>query len=284
MKVRRSPLVVVLLVLAACADGPTGSGDGTPFEHAMGSDDVLVKVTIGGGLVSPDVNLTNLPVFALYGDGTVITPGAQIEIYPAPALPEISTRSVDETGVQTILSEAIDAVDDLPADLDDTGDFQVIADAPTTTITVDAGRSRRTVEVFALELTERPAGIADDVYEARQGLLRLIADLGNLEPWLPAGSLGDETMYEANAARIFVGKYRSVADLHQEPIAWPLGSLSGLADSTHPAAYRCTTLEGRDWIRVRDEAARANQLTPWTDGADRFSVLFRPLLPDESGC
>ena len=28
----------------------------------------------------------------------------------------------------------------------------------------------------------------------------------------------------------------------------------------------------------------ANQLTPWVDGDVSSTILFRPLLPDETGC
>jgi hypothetical protein len=31
-------------------------------------------------------------------------------------------------------------------------------------------------------------------------------------------------------------------------------------------------------------AATANAATPWDSGGTRWSVAFRPLLPDESGC
>jgi hypothetical protein len=101
---------------------------------------------------------------------------------------------------------------------------------------------------------------------------------------LPAGSLGDEGTFHGEAARLFVSEYEKV-DLPQEPTAWPLeGSLSGFGEPSQPESYRCGTLSGEDWTAVRGEAGRANELTPWTDGGDRFSILFRPLLPDESGC
>jgi len=30
--------------------------------------------------------------------------------------------------------------------------------------------------------------------------------------------------------------------------------------------------------------AKANQNTPWSSGGNTYSITFRPLLPDESGC
>jgi hypothetical protein len=45
------------------------------------------------------------------------------------------------------------------------------------------------------------------------------------------------------------------------------------------------TATGDQARAVLDAAASATQLTPWVSGdGTRWSVLFRPLLPDESGC
>jgi hypothetical protein len=47
----------------------------------------------------------------------------------------------------------------------------------------------------------------------------------------------------------------------------------------------CVTATGAEATAVIEAAGGANLLTPWlsADGT-RWSVLFRPLLPDESGC
>ena len=133
---------------------------------------------------------TNFPFYSLYGDGTLVVPGAQIEIYPPPALPAISSRGVDEAGIQAILEEAIAAVQDVPADLNDLG-FMSIADASTTVITVSAGGVDRTIRVYALsELSERPDGMPESEYEARLRLQELVTKLTGSTDWLPEGSLG----------------------------------------------------------------------------------------------
>lgn len=278
-------LLPSIVLLVACANAPTNPSAGGTIDHATGHDDLLARVELGGGFISPEWNLTNLPSFSLYGDGTVVQPGAQIELYPGPALPAISRRTVDEAGIQAILQEALHATEGIPADLGDMGSV-MIADAATTVITVRGGGVDRTVEAYALgELSERPEGMSQEVYRARQRLADLVTRLGSLDSWLPAGSLGTEGTYEGESARLFVSEYRNVDDLPQEPVAWPLdGALSGFGEETRPGSYRCGTLSGEDWTTVRREASRANELTPWTDGGDPFSILFRPLLPDESGC
>jgi hypothetical protein len=284
MKLRPAIVVPILLAFAACADAPTNTGDGS-IDHATGGGDLLVRVALEGGFVPLEWNLTNLPTFSLYGDGTLVQPGAQIEIYPSPALPAISSRTVNEAGIQAILRAALDATDGMPADLGDMGSMNV-ADAATTVITVRADGIERSIEAYALaEVPERPDGMSREVFEARQRLSALVGKLGALDQWLPAGSLGEETTYRGEAARLFVAEYRKVDDLPQERIAWPMeGALSRFGEPTQPAGFRCGTVSGDDWATLREAAGRANQLTPWTDAGDRFSILFRPLLPDESGC
>jgi hypothetical protein len=288
MKVRPATVSLVLmlvLTLAACAETPADPGDGGGLDHSTAPDHVLVQLSYKGGYVPVEWTYTNVPFYSLYGDGTLILPGAQIEIYPGPALPAISSRSVDEAGIQAILEETIAAVEDVPADLDDLG-FMAIADASTTVITVSAGGVDRTIRAYALgEVTERPDGMPEREYRARLRLQKLVAMLTGSGDWLPQGSLGPEGMYDASAARLFVGAYRPAEDLAQEPVRWPLADgLDGFGEPTPPGGYRCGVVLDEDWDAVHVAASSANTLTPWADGGDRYSILFRPLLPDESGC
>ena len=286
MKVRpAAATILLLLALAACAETPVDPGDGGGIDHSTSPDHVLVQLSSEGGFTPVEWTYTNFPFYSLYGDGTLVVPGAQIEIYPRPALPAISSREVDEAGIQAILEEAIAAVQDVPADLNDLG-FMSIADASTTVITVSAGGVDRTIRVYALsELTERPDGMPESEYEARLRLQELVTKLTGSTDWLPEGSLGPEGPYEASAARLFVGGYRPVEDLAQEPVPWPLDEgLAGFGAPVAPGGYRCGVVQGADWDAVHEAATSANTLTPWADAGERFSILFRPLLPDETGC
>ena len=288
MKVRPAAAsLLFLLVLVACADAPVdpGAGAGDDIDHSTARNDVLVRIAFEGGFTPIEWTYTNFPNFTLYGDGTLILPGAQIEIYPSPALPAISSRMVEEAGIQAILREVLDALATIPGDLNDLG-FMQIADAPTTVITVSAGGVDRTIRAYALaEQIDRPEGMPEEEYRARVRLQELVTRLGTLETWLPEGSLGPEAAYEAPGARLFVGKYRKV-DLPQEPAPWPLESaLAAFGDATDDLGlYRCGVVEAADWTAVREAASRANQLTPWTDARTKFAILFRPLLPDENAC
>ena len=286
MKVRPAAASLVLfLALSACADAPVEPGAGDGIDHSTAPDDVLVRIEYEGGFTPIEWTYTNIPSFALFGDGTLVLPGAQIEIYPSPALPAISSRRVEEPGIQSILAETLEALATIPGDLNDLG-FMHVADVPTTVITVSAGGVDRTIRAYGLvEQLERPEGMSEEEYRARVRLQELVTKLGTLETWLPAGSLGPEAAYEAFGARLFVGKYRKV-DLPQGPSSWPLeGPLADFGDTTDDLGiYRCGVVEGSDWTTIHELASRANQLTPWTDAGKRFSILFRPLLPDENGC
>jgi hypothetical protein len=277
--------IAAFLGLVACADAPVDPGGGG-IEHSTAPDDVLVRVALEGGFTPVEWTYTNVPIFSLLGDGTLILPGAQIEIYPGPALPAITSRQVDEAGIQAILEEALDAISTIPGDQSDLG-FMGIADASTTVITVSAGGVNRTIRAYALaELSDRPEGMPEEEYRARVRLQELVRKLGTLETWLPDGSLGPEADYEASAARLFIGTYRRIDDLPQEPAPWPLDDpLASFGDAADdPGLYRCAVVEGADWATVRAAASRANELTPWTDAGSRSSILFRPLLPNETGC
>jgi len=295
MKLRIACAIVVLgVLLTACADA-TGPGDGstTPspsgvIAHASGAADLVLRVEYQGGFVAPSYSALTIPTFSLFGDGTLVTPGAQIEIYPGPALPAITATSIHEDGVQAILGAALDAGLDHDARYTDMGHVMV-ADAATTVFTLSVNDHTYRTEVYALgELGgEQPDGMSPDEWTARQALGAFQQDLGTLVSWIPDGSVGDETAYRASAARLLVSDYRPDDMLHQTAVDWPLDvplSVFGAATPALGADTRCGVLDGQDWDQVGGLASTANQLTPWVSNGARHAIAFRPLLPDESGC
>jgi hypothetical protein len=275
---------VLLLFLMSCADAPADPGAGSGIDHSADGHDVLIRVAFEGGFVPLEWTYRSLPSFSLYGDGRLVLPGVQMELYPGPALPSISTRTVTEEGIQTTLEEALRSIQGVPDEMLDMGSVG-LADVPTTVITIRAGDVDRTIKVYGLsELTERPQHMSEEEFQARGQLQQLVTKLENLATWLPDGSLGTETSYEGSGARLFVSEYRKV-DLPQEPITWPLQEdLGRFGDALGSDTYRCGIVEGAEWTTLREAASRANGLTPWRESGARFSILFRPLLPDERGC
>jgi hypothetical protein len=298
MKLRLLGSMLVVLLAAACADPAPGTGDGgatggtgptgdTGTSHPGGANDLVLRVSTEGGFVPMDILRGQIPGFSLYGDGTVITTGAQIEIYPGPALPALIATPIADDGVQALLQAAVDAGLGKDAQHVDLGDM-AISDMPTTVFTLVVDGQTHVTTVYALgAVSDQPGGMSDEAWAARQALERFAVQVGDLRSWLPTGSVGEDAPYAPAALRIFVGPYVGDQDLQQAPVAWPLET--GLATIGAPTDQgdRCAVLEGADLGAVLPRAERANTLTPWTDGGERYGIGFRPLLPDESdesGC
>ena len=284
-------LATLTLLLGACANAPTGDGGDTPtptgaIGHATGADQVLLKVSYEGGFVAPSTLATRLPAFALYGDGTILMPGAEDTIYPGPALPSIVAQVASEDGIQAILQAAVDAGLERDGDYGDMGQMGV-ADAATTVFVLQADGQTHRVSAYALgmEGSQQP-GQPDAMWAMRRALQHLVERLGDLDTLVPAGSLGPDHPYEATSARLFVAPYQPDAQLPQAPVAWPLESPLAGFGATEPAMgdATCGMVTGDDWSAVQPLAEKANQLTPWTSGGKRYAITFRPLLPDETGC
>jgi len=289
VKLRSITLVALTIIVfgGACADPSTpGDGSSSPsIARGTAPEDLLLRWGYEGGFTPPEYQLTNLPSFSLYGDGTIVRPGPQIEIYPGPAVPALEAVHVDDEAVASILDAAFEAGLDTVGDLTDMGSVG-IADAPETVFTLRAGGVDRAVRVYALgELSGKPPGMPDDEYEARQELIELIDRLGSLETWLPEGSIGASDAYHVTGVRAFVSRHRDQAGLPQPEIEWPLDvPLRDLGEDAG-AGYRCVVVTGPEWTeRLEPAAMQANQLTPWTSGGRRYAIAFRPLLPDEAAC
>lgn len=287
MKLRPlAALALVAVTLGACADAePPGTSSSPSPSRDTGPSALVLRWGFEGGFTPPEFQLTNLPMFSLYGDGTIVRPGPQIEIYPGPALPALEAVHVDDEGIDAIVEAAFEAGLDTVGDLTDTGSVG-IADAPETVFTLRADGIDRTVRVYALnELEGQPPGMPDAEFEARQALLHLVQRLGAPEAWLPEGSVGETTTFRPAGSRVFISKYRGQVDLPQPEIQWPLPtSLTSIGEDLE-AGFRCIAVTGSDWADVLEPVARdANQLSPWTSDGRRYALSFRPLLPDERAC
>jgi hypothetical protein len=244
-------------------------------------------VALEGGFVTPETTFARMPSFSLMGDGTIIEPGAQDEIYPGQALPPLLARTISEDGIQAILGAATDAGLDHDGTLGDLGSVGV-SDMPTTVFTLSANGETHQVEAYALGMPgdQRPEGMSQGTWAARQALSSFAEQLGQLPAWLPVRSIGAEAPYDAPGAALLVRAYRGDPGLGQDPVEWPLGTgLTGFG-SADPSGLdaRCGTVMGSDWAALQPTAQDANTLTPWTSDGRRYGIAFRPLLPDQHDC
>lgn len=297
---------VALTVVTACAapgDSPGGSsppasGGGSPagpgaIDHPTGSDAILV-VDSTGGFVPVDFLATSMPTFVLLGDGRVIMQGAQTLEFPGPAYPPLSERTLTEKGIQAVLS-GVEETNLFTGDLELNGAQNMVADAANTLFILDAGGREVTVSIYGLGTLlpdmEPAPGISSAEVEAHRILGQLNEGLMTLDSWLPADAWEDEGWqpYRPEALRLYVrdvtGQPVDGGDLPEQVREWPTDddpAAFGEEESFFGDGTRCGVVDGDLGATWLEELKAANQMTLWTDdGARRFSVRARPVLPHE---
>ena len=92
------------------------------------------------------VDLTNVPVISVFGDGTVVTEGVHTMIYPGPLVPTLQTQVLTEAGMRRLLDAAAAAGLLVP---DVTYESHGIADAPTSFFVLTADGCTHRVNAYA---------------------------------------------------------------------------------------------------------------------------------------
>lgn len=288
MRVQTVVVLGTVLLVAACQAGATPGATPSPspgITHPTGAADLVVRIENGGGFVGPNWTVRQLPWLSVYGDGRVMVPGPQIEIYPSPALPNVVAFRISEEGLQKVLEEAL-AAGLLGADAH--YDYPGIADAGTTTFTVVAGGKRHVVSAYALaEGGALDDQLDPDTLRARTALLKFQERALDLRAWLGSAVIEPESPYRFEALRIYVTA-RQPADPQIQPgfADWPLATpLSSFgAPSGGLLDARCGVVSGDELATLRPAVQSSNELTVWRSGAAEYQLILRPLLPDESGC
>jgi hypothetical protein len=287
---------LLVLAVAACSvagngssAGPSPSDDAGAIAYPTGPDDLVIRLRYVGGFAPPAAHMLDLPVISIYGDGTVLVPGAVPAIYPGPALPNLQQASITPAGMQILLEAAREAGLFGP---DAHYDMGGIMDASSSEFTVNADGRIHTISAYALfESGGRDPmnpGADPAVTEARAKLLIFQNQLQNLEALL-GPEVGDATTYSPTALQLLVSDGAPVDEqaLGQEPIEWPLPEPLATFGETMPTLImgeRCGVVTGADVDLLLPLFQRANTLTPWTDDDAAFGVAVRPLLPGETGC
>jgi len=280
------PAALALSLLTACSSGPGGSGG--PIAHPSG-DDVILRIEFGGGQIR-DFFLTGFPPFTLTGDGRVIVPGAQLDIFPQPALPAVNVRKLTEEGIQTVLKE-VARTGLFGASAEFLAAQNFVADAGDTIFTLHAEGKDVTIKVYGLGTFDAPGnypGVSADEIAANQTLSRLSQQLGNLDAELSATSWADASWhpYQPEALRLLVRN--ADADPPDESgignalLDWPVDSdPATFGDPVSDGERRCGVVSGQeaeDWYAA---LGGANGLTRWVKGDHRYEVIVRFQLPDE---
>lgn len=269
-------LAVVLALTSACGDDATEltsqSADGGPAE----GEDLRLVIETGGGFVPVEVNLASFPELVVANE-TVWTPGAQIAIFPPPAVPAVQSAPLTDEDLADISARI-----DQDAELFDGVDFgqPPVADLPSTTITVEQDGVERHLDVYALTDLTDTAGLTAEQVDARRAVSDLISDVRAIvdQP--------DRNWEVAMTPQIRV----SAIPLDQptdngeggDPVTWPEGveepSFAG------PSSFGCVALSGAARDRVLEAASSANTLTTWQLPSGPHHIVLRPLFPGEPGC
>ena len=266
------------LLAAAC--GTVATADLTPSQSTAPSpersDDLVLRVEAVGGFTPPSWTYSRIPMVSIYADGRVITEGPQIAIYPSPALPNLQVKTVPRSTVDDLVDKARTAGVGRETDYGQPG----VADATSTRFTLVDDGKKLTSEVYALsETREAEPGLTAAQRQARDRMRTLLQTLRE-----PSGApAGGESAYRPTAVATIVSAWTSTGSgTPPAARAWRGAALPGPV--VGPADLHCTTTTGDALRNVLTDAKSANVETPWTYDGTKWSVAFRPLLPDESGC
>jgi hypothetical protein len=164
-----------------------------------------------------------------------------------------------------------------------------IADMPSTRFTVTTADGVVVREVYALvehvvEGDGAEAGLTDEQIAGRAKLREVLTALSDLGQQLtPDGQIPVEPYVPAAVAAVATPWIDPEDDLAHPDQPWPGPELPG-EPVGGPVDVGCVVVTGDQAAAVMAAAASANAATPWASAGARWSVLFRPLLPDESGC
>lgn len=266
--------LTAVLLLAGCAERGAADGPDAEAEPRPPATGLVLRVDYTGGFTTPTANVARLPLVSVYADGAMITEGPVVAVYPGPALPNLQVTRLDPAAVQDLVGRALDAGVADPGDLGS----PPLADAFSTRFTLVTSEGTYQREVYALGDAPEGSGLSADQEEARHRLADLLASVAD-----PGGR--DSTAYAAQSMAAVVTPWVDPQDgLAQPEVPWPGPALPG--ESTGgPADVGCVTATGAQADAVVQAAQGANAATPWVTGdGSRWTVVLRPLLPDETGC
>jgi len=293
---RRRVLVAFLGLGAAAGVSRPARGQGTPaasdgaIAYPTGADDLVLRVEDVGGFVPVEVNLTNVPRFSLYGDGRLILLVPDPEIFD----PLASVRALVETRLSSAAVQRVLAAAQTAGLLGGDQNYANagVTDLPTTVITTNAGGAVSRVSAYGMVLPATGMTPAPD-RDALTRLAAFVAGLGDLDRVLTdAERPPAPEPYPIERLQLIVAPPNPNAEPDPAPAEWPLETaLADLGDPTdfgglsYPeASTRCAVLDGDDAATVVDLLRAPTPPAAWTSDGETFQVLFRPLLPDETGC
>lgn len=278
--------LVVGILLSGCASvlqgeptGEGGAGGPASYDHESGAEDVLVSIQASGGFVPIEYNLRNTPQFLLLGDGTAITAGPMIALYPGPAIRPLQSIPLTEDQIQELFKSADDA--GLLGGEVDYGE-PLVTDVDTTFVSITVGGVTVTQAAFALGFEDEAAANLTEAQRTARTALQGFIDAAQA---LVGSATASYPPSGIVAYRLSVESSPPIEEPElQQPIQpWPLSTAPALPAGSEVAS--CLVVSGADVPPLLEALETANELTPWQFGADPpVRMAFRALLPGGPGC
>lgn len=246
------------------------------IDHPTGASDVILRMETGGGLVPMEFFSTQIPQFTLYGDGTAvfepIPTGNEMIPYGRPQAPLLTAKLADDE-VQELLGYAL--VDGHLAVASESYTHPMIADGPTTLFTIAAGGYDKSVNVYALGISEPSGGEADD----RAHMALLASRLSNF-----ASEPRSDGLINYDPAAYRVTLFRPTGSTPPpSPGEWPWPDISPHAFTANEDRPGDSRVMMRDEVAQLTDVPNGGQSGIWVNAPDGslLEISVRPLLPDE---
>jgi len=240
-------------------------------------------------MLGPGALAATLPPFTLTGDGRVIVPGAQIELFPGPLLPAVNVRRLAEDGIQALLAE-VTRTGLFTTSVEFRGAQDFVMDAGDTVFTLHAAGREVEVVVFGLGTLD-PAGNYPTISAAEiaaHGVLQRLSDrLMNPDSWLGEGLWAEPAWraYQPEAMRLLVRNADADppdgSGIGNQLLDWPAGSDPATFGEATSDGERCGVVTGQEATDWYELLTGANQLTRFVSGDHRYQLTVRFMLPDE---
>lgn len=256
------------LVVGGCGADASDETKPTVPEGTLG--DVILEISDEGGFVPVEFNLTRVPRFTVFADGTIVVPGDQQFAFPGPSVRPLLRFELDTATLTDLLTFVADlGLEDI--DTVDLNNAPNVADASTTVVRYFDESGEHRISIYALGI--------DSAGDARSAIVAsMIATLES------AKTQAATSRYEADRFEVYAAGSEGL-DPQQLRNAgpWPL-DLSPDEFSLQVAGFSCATIDGDAVERLNDALSDADAMTTWTHGGAEFRILARPLLPHQDGC
>ncbi len=283
-------LIISALVLTACsASGAPPAASGSPTAepstapagvgHATGATDVILRVEQAGGFTAPAFQVTRVPEFTLYGDGSVLY---QLPFDPNDAAPigppRLARAMLDAEQMEALLAFAVNAGGLGAAKPQYIN--PLVADAPDTIFTIATDDVAKTVTAQALGMEDPnnpdPTNPDAATIKALKTLYDTLVPFGDQ---VGRGNATDAGLYEPMAYRATLQEGQAQGEM----IDWPWTDVTLDDFVANPdSSFRVATLTAEQ-AKALSTKPEGGVFAVTVTGPDRapYQISLRPLLPEE---